>query len=186
MALADQGLTADEFLELPLDEYRFTQLIDGEIVVTEASLRHQRIVMFLARRLAEWTEEGPGRGEAGIAVDVVLDERNVFAPGLWWVTEARRPGEGARSLEGPPDLAVEVSSPSTWRHDTEVKKDTYERAGLPELWLVDTEAEVVLVHRRSSPEAPVFDVHLTLVTEHELGSPQLPDFGLSVRELFAR
>lgn len=43
MALTDQRLTADKFLELPLDEYRSTQLINGEIVVSEPTLRHQDI-----------------------------------------------------------------------------------------------------------------------------------------------
>ena len=80
MALTDQRLTADKFLELPLDEYRFTQLINGEIVVSEPTLRHQDLCVFIVRRLLGWIESGSGRGRAGIPVDVVLDDRNVFAP----------------------------------------------------------------------------------------------------------
>jgi Uma2 family endonuclease len=46
-ALVGQQLTAEEFLALPLDEYRFTQLIDGEIVVSEPLLHHQRVTGFI-------------------------------------------------------------------------------------------------------------------------------------------
>jgi hypothetical protein len=42
MALTSTRLTADEYFALPPTEQR-TQLINGEIVVTEGSLRHQRI-----------------------------------------------------------------------------------------------------------------------------------------------
>jgi Uma2 family endonuclease len=186
VALTDQRITAAEFLELPLDEYRFTQLVDGEIVVSEATLRHQDLYLFIVRRLADWADAGSARGRAGIPVDVVLDDRNVFAPDVWWVSEEHRPSRDARALDGPPDLAVEVRSPSTWRYDIGVKKDHYERAGLPELWLVDTESETVLIHRRSSPAAREFDVTLELGADEALTSPLLPGFLLAVSELFDR
>jgi Uma2 family endonuclease len=186
MALTDQRMTAEEFIELPLDEYRFTQLIDGEIIVSEAILRHQRITGFIYRRLAEWTEAAPGRGEAGIPVDVVLDERNVFAPDVWWLAEEHRLDREAKRLYTAPDLAVEVRSPSIWRYDIGPKKDTYERLGLPELWLVDTTAEQVLVHRRSAPDVPIFDVTLEIGATEVLTSPPLPGFSLAVSELLDR
>jgi hypothetical protein len=39
MVLTGQRLTSEEYLARPEDH--FTQLIDGEIVVTEPTLRHQ-------------------------------------------------------------------------------------------------------------------------------------------------
>jgi Uma2 family endonuclease len=119
-------------------------------------------------------------------VDVVIDEANVFAPDVWWVAEEHRPAGDARHLEGRPELAIEVRSPSTWRHDIGAKKATYERAGLAELWLVDTEAETVLVLRRSSPDAQAFDVTLECSSGDALTSPLLLGFSLSVAEVFAR
>ncbi len=84
-----------------------------------------------------------------------------------------------------PDLAAEVRSPSTWRHDIGAKKSGYERQGLRELWLVDTAADEVLVFRRSAPGAPVFDMALELDVRDALTSPLLPGFSLALAELFA-
>ena len=49
MALTSTRLTAEEYLALPPTEQR-TQLINGEVVVTEPSVRHQRITMEIVRQ----------------------------------------------------------------------------------------------------------------------------------------
>ena len=183
MALTSTRLTAEEYFALPPTEKR-TQLIDGEIVVTEASLRHQRITLELAHQLTLWLRENPGHGEAGIPVNVHLDDSNVFAPDVWWVPEASRPARDAKRIVGPPALAVEVRSPSTWRYDVGSKKSTYERLGLRELWLVDTEANSVLVYRRSGPKAGGFDVALEFEAGEVLTTPLIPGFSLVLADLF--
>ena len=185
MALTSTRLTADEYFALPPTEQR-TQLINGEIVVTEAALRHQRIAGEIYRLLTNWLIEHPGHGEAGILVDVHLDDFNVFAPDVWWVPDDDKPAREAKRIVGPPALAVEVRSPSTWRYDVGVKKRTYERLGLTELWLVDTASDTVLIYRRSSPEAAEFDVELELEVGESLTTPLLPGFSLDLAALFAR
>jgi Uma2 family endonuclease len=188
MALAFDRMTADEYLALADQLPRFTQLVDGEVVVSQPSLRHQDVVLEIALRIRQWVDAAPGRGRAGISPNVVLDDRNVYAPDVWWSSEARRPGPDDDYLRGPPDLAVEVRSPSTWRYDVHTKKAVYERHGLAELWLVDTVAESVLGFRRSSPEAPEFDVALEVSAADNglLTSPLLPAFALDLTALFAR
>ena len=185
MALTSTRLTAEEYFALPPTDKR-TQLIDGEVVVTEASLRHQRVAAEVYRRLANWLEVHRGQGEAGIPVDVHLDDRNVFAPDVWWVPDEARPARDAKRIVGPPALAVEVRSPSTWRYDLGAKKRTYERLRLAELWLVDTESDSVLVYRRSSTESPEFDVALELGAGECLTTPLIPGFEIDLGELFDR
>ncbi len=185
MALTSTRLTADEYFALPPTEQR-TQLINGEIVVTEAGLRHQRITFEIAHLLTNWLRDNPGHGEAGIPVDVHLDDFNVFAPDVWWVPEDARPTRDAKRIVGPPRLAVEVRSPSTWRYDVGVKKRTYERLGLAELWLVDIAADTVLVYRRSFPEAAEFDVVLEVEAGESLTTPLLPGFSVDLAALFDR
>jgi Uma2 family endonuclease len=188
VALAFERMTADQFLALADQLPRFTQLIDGEVVVCALSLRHQRVVLEIAIQLRDWVRGGAGRGEVGISPNVVLDDRNVYSPDVWWCSEERKPPADAERIVGPPDLAVEVRSPSTWRYDIHRKKTVYERLGLPELWLVDTDAGVVLAFRRSAPDAPELDVavELSAAAGDALTSPLLPDFALDLRALFAR
>ena len=185
MVMTQRRYTAEEYLALPPDE-RHTQLIDGEIVVTDPRLRHQRITGEMYRLLANWCLEEAGRGEAGIGCNYRLDDRNVFVPDIWWFSEARRPARDAGVVEGPPDLAGEVRSPSTWRYDIGKKKRSYEQAGLAELWLVDTEANTVLVFRRSTPRAAVFDVDLEVGAGEALTTPLLPGVALDLADLFDR
>ena len=185
MALTSTRLTAEEYFALPPTDQR-TQLIDGEIVVTEPSVRHQRLTLELARSLTNWLADNPGHGEAGIPVDVHLDDWNVYAPDVWWVSEEARPARDAKRIVGPPALAVEVRSPSTWRYDVGTKKRIYERLGLAELWLVDTESDTVLVYRRSSPEVAEFDVELELGAGDALTTPLLPGLAIDLARLFDR
>jgi Uma2 family endonuclease len=45
--------------------------------------------------------------------------------------------------EGRPDLAVEVTSPSSRRYDRVTKLAWYASIGVPEYWLVDRDARIV-------------------------------------------
>ena len=178
-------LTADEFFALP-GEQKHTQLIDGEIIVNAPSRRHQRILGYLLVRLVNFVEAHPGTGEAGLEVDIPVDEFNVYVPDIWWTTpEHTLPREALRA-DGPPDLIAEIRSPGTWSKDKGIKKDRYEAAGLPELWLVDTEADTVIVFRRSRPACESFDVSFEVGGGDTLTTPLIPGFALDLTALFDR
>ena len=177
-----QRMTAEEYLTLP--ERRWTNLVEGEVVVAQSRIEHQTPAGRLFVELTLWTRQDSGRGEAILPLDVELDDVNVCAPDVLWFSEARRPRRGVRP-QPLPDIAVEVRSPSTWRYDIGAKKAGYEHYGLPELGLVDTDAAVVLVFRRSRPAGATFDVSLELARGDALASPQLPGFAHTLDELFA-
>ncbi len=177
-------MSAEEYLATG-DEERRTELIDGEVVVTGPSWRHERVIGHIRFALESWVRAKPGRRAVSGPIDVLVDERNVFSPDLLWYAEGRVPASDAPRPYALPDFAVEVGSPSTWRFDVGRKKGLYEAKGLPELWLVDTEADTVLVFRRSRADAPRFDVALERGRGGELTSPQLPGLSLFIDELFA-
>lgn len=185
MVVTSSRMSSEEYFVVT-DGVRGTQLIDGEIVVNEPTPKHQRVLLFLSIELSLWTRGGAGRGEAGLPIDVRLADDQVFAPDIWWVPDERRPARDARRMEGPPALAVEVRSPSTWRYDIGRKKTVYEENGLAELWLVDTAADTVLVFRRSSPTSASFDVALELTGGTDLTSPLLPGFSVAIGDVFDR
>ncbi len=183
VARTGQTMTVDEFLALGEAPFRYW-LVEGSLVVNEPKLPHQIAVGNLLYALTAWVRAAPGRGHAGMPADFVLDDRNVYAPDVWWVAEDRKPAPGDLDLAGLPDLVVEVRSPSTWHHDVGAKRAHYEASGIAELWLVDTAAHTVTVHRRSAPGAPVYDVVEVVAGDGVLGSPLLPGFGAVVSGLF--
>jgi Uma2 family endonuclease len=185
----DRFMTAEQFLASRDRLPRFAQLIDGEVVVSSPSARHQDVVLQLARRLLEWIEAGSGRGRCGIPVDVRLDERSVYEPDVWWVSDLRKIGPHTDYFLGPPnipDLAVEVLSPSTRGKDLGVKCDRYEQHGLAELWVIDPETVTATMWRRSAPRVPTFDVTVERERDDVLESPLLPGFAVRLVNLFPR
>jgi Uma2 family endonuclease len=184
---AAQTMTAQEFLDLPEAQHgRPWNLVEGELVVNQPTPLHQRVTGELFYALETWIRAGDHRGRVYMPLSIVLDERNVYEPDILWYAEGHGPGHEDAPTSPMPAVAVEVRSPSTWRHDIGAKKSGYEREGLPELWLVDTAAREVLVFRRSAPGARTFDVSLELGAGDVLESALLPGFALRVERLFGR
>jgi Uma2 family endonuclease len=184
-SVTDTTLTAAEYLSTSDQRPRRTELINGEVMVNNPTIRHQKIVRYVEFALEEWTRSKPGRGVSPGQVDVRFDNDSVLAPDVLWASHGRIPADGTH-LEIVPELVVEVRSPSTWRYDMTVKFRKYEEAGVLEVWMIDTASNTVLVYRRSSASSPVFDVAIELGTGEELKSPQLEDFALDISSLFAR
>ena len=67
------------------------------------------------RGLDAWARAAAGRGEVMFPLDVLMDERNVFAPDLLWFEDGHVLADDSPSAI--PGIAVEVRSPSTWRYD---------------------------------------------------------------------
>lgn len=136
------GRSVAQWLELP--EEQRCELVEGDIVVSPSpSLAHQRAVRNLLRALDDHAREHGG--EAFVApLGVKLSDTTAVEPDLLHVSGDDR--FGPRIVEGPPDLVVEVASPSSRRYDLVRKRDLYERFGVREYWVVDLEAERIEVH----------------------------------------
>lgn len=173
------GLTWDEFLALPDDpRYKHAELIDGEVVVDPANWLHQHVVGEVHGLIREWIRAGTDRG--GITMDPPVKIRNNrgYLPDVAWYRTGRdRPRQGQPYLEGAPDLAIEVLSPSTRAFDLVRKRADYARVGVPELWLIDPEGPIALVLR--AIEGPEFVLTEELDADGSLTSPLLP--GLAIR-----
>ena len=177
MVVRHRKMTADEFLALPPTNGKW-ELIDGEIIVHDPGLRHQAIVVWLVRQFANWTDDHPGSGVAGIGGSWRMPDGKVMAPDVWFLRQERvQPGDRVVILEGAPDLAVEVRSPNTWEEDCGPKKDRYVALGA-ELWLVDTVANVVLVHRGGE--------RMEVTRGQSLSTPLMPGLVIDVTTMFDR
>lgn len=79
----------------------------------------------------------------GAPIDVVLSELDVVQPDVIFVSSSRLAIVTAQSLQGAPDLVVEVLSPSTAPVDRGRKMELYARSGVQEYWLVDPDQHLV-------------------------------------------
>jgi Uma2 family endonuclease len=179
MSAVVERLTADEYLSR--DDPRRTELIDGVVIVHEPKLPHQRVCLEIVRALTDWIRGG-GHGEVTLPLDVPLDERNVLAPDVLWFAD-RLPNDAPRAIR-PPDLAVEVRSPSTWAYDIGRKRNLYEQHGVRELWLADTASRTMITCARSRKDSG-FDLERELAAGDQLTSKLLPRFSLPVADIFS-
>lgn len=140
------GLTYADLEHFPEDGLR-REIIDGVLHVTAAPIpRHQRVVGRIYRAFAEVLE--PAGGEAFFApLDVVFNDINVVEPDIIAILPEHLTRLGERNLPGAPDVAVEVSSPSTKGVDRIKKRALYERFGVREYWIVDLDHDVIEVYR---------------------------------------
>jgi len=134
------GLTYDDLAAFPDDNLR-RELIDGELIVTASPSRdHQRAVMVIAAAFFAWCKEHGGEVYPA-PLDVFLSPNTILEPDVLFVGPSHPKQAEDRYVEGPPDIAVEVSSPSTRRLEIVRKREVYERFGVPEYWYVDRQAD---------------------------------------------
>ncbi len=180
-------LTYRDLLALPDDRLRH-ELIDGEHIVSPSpSFRHQAVLRNLAGRLFIHLLAHP-LGEMVFApFDVLLSEHDVVEPDLLYISNERKQLRlDARCLTGPPDLAVEVLSPSTRGLDERRKLRLYERFRVSEYWIVDPENETVQVYRLINDRLLLSaSLSRNQGTEvHHLSTPLLPDLMLPLNQIF--
>lgn len=161
------------------DEVR-CELIDGELFMSPSvSRRHQLVVVELLVALVLWTREHGGEALTA-PLDIGFTEDTVLQPDVLLV-RTKQHYRFAKRPYPPPDLAVEVSSPSTRSHDRIRKRAVYERHGVPEFWLVDLDHDRVEVYRLTDGRYPD---PLVLQRGDTLTSPLVPGFALALGQLF--
>ena len=124
------------------------EIIDGiPYAMASPSQGHQRIVKKLVRQLDDFL-----RGKSCEVFHAPLDVRLnadsfddvVVQPDVFVVCdESKRNG---KSINGAPDLIIEILSPYNVRHDTFVKFKQYQKAAVREYWIVDPIRRTVEVY----------------------------------------
>lgn len=162
-------VTAEEFFDLP-ETTQPMELLDGEIVVSPApTYNHQQIVLRLALMLSERVTE-IGGDIALSPIDVRLDEFNVVQPDILWRAPDSRCVLLNQRLSGPPELVIEILSPSTSRTDKSHKFRLYERHSVIEYWIVDPSNQHVDLYHLVEGKFQRID---TFVPGDMMESPQL-------------
>jgi len=175
-----EKLTYADYLLLPDDGYIY-QIIDGELHMAPApSPYHQRISRNIEFLLWSFVSKN-GLGEIlDSPCDVVLSPQDIVQPDLLFISRDRSHIIGERYIEGPPDLIVEILSPSTVELDRKHKKELYQRYGVKEYWIVDPNRKEVEVY---TLEGGRYSLHGRFGANESLNSPLL-GLTVSLREVF--
>ena len=133
-------LTYQDYLLLPDDGNRY-EVMEGDLYMTPAPLtRHQIIVGRIHHLLMSHLEKEESGTVLMAPCDVLLSEIDVMQPDLVVVLPGGLATITAKHIQGPPDVVIEVLSPSTAKRDRELKRKRYEHFGVREYWLVDPSA----------------------------------------------
>ena len=182
-------LSFDEWLALP-ETKRRCEVVDGVLLMPPGPMpEHQWLGLVISRRMSLFAEAR----ELGVALtapcDVVIrrEPLRVRQPDVLFISAARggvrRPADlvGLSRLETPPDLVVEILSPSNTRRQVEEKLADYRSIGVLEGWLVNFPARTVEVLRLSGDEVAVLGVY---GMGDVLRSEALPGFELPIADIF--
>lgn len=138
-------LTVDDVRDYPDDGRRY-EIIGGELVVSPAPLVvHQELLARLFLLFAGFVNPRRLGRVLFVPLDVVLSGHDRVQPDLIFVARDRFGIIGPERVEGPPDLVLEVLSPSSRRTDRIRKAALYATAGVRESWLVDPRSRGVTV-----------------------------------------
>jgi Uma2 family endonuclease len=135
-----------DFYDL-LDEDAPWELLDGRIVMTPASDRHEDLFRFLLTVVSGWLDERGGGVVRGSRYPMRLDPRWSPEPDLLVVTDPHRGRITPKCLEGPADLVIEIASDGDPDLDERDKLPRYRAAGIPEIWLVSPQTGSVRLDR---------------------------------------
>ena len=174
-------VTAEDLLAID-DDYRY-DLIRGELFrMSPAGPSHGALTFAFGVRIGLFvTEHKLGEvfaAETGFALE--HDPDTVLAPDIAFIRADRLPpGELPDSfMDVPPDLVVEVASPSQGGPSIARKVARYLDAGVPLVWVLRTRRKTISVHR-SGREVIVLGIGDVLD-----GEDVLPGFRLPLAELF--
>ena len=162
------------------------ELFNGEaFMMASPSVAHQALQAGLTAMFDNWLQ-GKSCKVFGSPLDVRLFPKNdksdttVVQPDMLVVCDQSKLSKG--SVDGPPDLIIEIMSPSNTHSELFRKFHYYLKAGVREYWVIDPELKKVSVH--------VYENGHYISTNYEdndrIPVTILPGLEISLKELWAR
>ena len=183
MCIATKPITVEEFLYWPDDGLRH-ELVMGEVTnVSPGSSRHGFVISRLNRLIEVFVEQHKLGAVFGAETGFVLARNpdTVLAPDVAFVRRARLAVTRLSDsfFEGPPDLAVEVMSPSDSRPQAEKKAKQWLEHGAREVWIVNPKSKSISVLSHDH------DPQVCAAADQFSASEILSGLTFAVRDLFA-
>ena len=168
-------MTLEEFLESDLEGYEY---IKGELIpMPSTSVEHGYISANAAEYLGSHIRENQLGCISVSGTGFKVGER-VLIPDIAIISTDRLPADQSKTSPVPPDLAVEVVSPSDTLRRVEDKVFAYLEAGTQLVWVISPGAKTVTVYRS--------ETDITVLTRNDTlsGEEVVKGFSCQVAKLF--
>jgi Uma2 family endonuclease len=178
---ASKRMTAEQLLQRS-EELGRCELLRGELIeMTPAGNAHGIIALRIGRRIGAYVDEHR-LGVAYAAETGFVLERNpdtVRAPDVAFLSNSRGVDASADGfVEGAPDFAVEVVSPSDTASYVAAKVEAWLHHGTQLVWVADPHTQTITAYTPDH-HATIYHVGDTLP-----GDPVLPGLALPLSEIF--
>jgi Uma2 family endonuclease len=139
-------LTYRDWLEMPEDDRRL-ELWNGALIeLPSPDDRHHDIQAQLGFELMVAVRQHP-KAKLFYNHDLRLSNYTVVEPDIIVFTGEAGGKRTQRAIVGPPDLVMEIVSPSSRGRDFIQKSALYTEVGVPEYWLIDPDAKQLIIGR---------------------------------------
>ncbi len=174
--------TYEDWLNFPNDGWKY-EIIDGVLhMAPPPAIAHQDTSgeLFIAMRTYAKDNDLGKVLEAPCGVQLPNQPVPV-EPDIFFVKKERLDIIGPQYVAGPPDLVVEILSPSTAQYDRDDKFKLYQKAGVLEYWLVDYEAKSIELFTLVEGD---YTLAGNYTGREVVASTQLSGFKISVESIF--
>jgi len=186
MVIQQQLYTAHEFWQIDFDDDRVYELIEGEIIPMPPPRKINSIIAgLILTALNVFLKQNKIKGYVlGADGGYTLTEHDVRVPDVSYIAQERIPDLDDTAEVIPPEIAVEIISPSESPRQINAKTSLYLNAGTKIVWNVYPDEKVVEVWTLGEDGKLImqpFELNDTLD-----GGDVLMGFMLPVREIFAQ
>ena len=168
-------MTLEEFLENDVPGYEYAK---GELIpMAPTSIEHGEISINVIRYLDRHVYE-KGLGKLYTANTTFQVGERLMKPDVAFVSTARLDVDEDKTFPIPPDLAIEVVSPTDVHYRIVRKAFDYLNAGTRLVWVLDPVAKAVTVYRSEN------DIEILTHEATLSGEDVVPGFACPVEQLF--
>ncbi len=174
----ETGLTYDDYAAI--DDGNRYELVGGQLELMSPAplVSHQMISIELVKNIAQSCE-----AEYIILpapVDVILSPYEVRQPDLLLINRKRMEIISKHGIIGPPDLVIEILSPSSLKRDKIDKTKSYARFGIPEFWIIEPDLGILEQHTLIEGRYDLTDIFQNNET---ITSPTIPCVSFTMAEI---
>lgn len=179
-ALEQEQQKRRHFYEI-IEENKKMEFVNGEVIFqSPAKLRHTIAIKLLLKLLDTFVIKHR-LGFVGSEKMLISLTRNDYEPDVCFFDKLKSQHFKSDQMQFPaPDIAVEVLSPSTEKHDRETKFQDYAAHGIREYWIIDAEHETIEQYFLQNEEYEL----LLKAKDGTIESVVLPKFKIQIRAVF--